>query len=84
MFLFMCRYSLCSIVYRFPLNNKRKKKVCFLLFIYNVQVSINNDEKKNMKKGQTSKDVYNKDADQTVPQHNLMPVVIQPGMFYSF
>ena len=37
-----------------------------------------------MKKGQTSKDVYNKDADQTVLPHNLMPVVIQPGMFYSF
>ena len=37
-----------------------------------------------MKKGQTPQDVYNKDADQTVPPHNLMPVFIQPGMFYSF
>ena len=36
------------------------------------------------KKGQTPQDVYNKDADQTVPLHNLMPVFIQPGMFYSF
>ena len=39
---------------------------------------------KNMKKGQTPQDVYNKDEDQTVPPHNLMPVFIQPGMFYSF
>ena len=37
-----------------------------------------------MKKWQTPKDVYNKDADQTVLPHNLMPVFIQPGMFYSF
>ena len=37
-----------------------------------------------MKKCQTFPDVYNKDADQTVPPHNLMPVFIQPGMFYSF
>ena len=36
-----------------------------------------------MKKWQTPQDVYNKDADQTVPPHNLMPVFIQPGMFYS-
>ena len=39
---------------------------------------------KNMKKWQTPQDVYNKDADQTVPPHNLMPFFIQPGMFYSF
>ena len=37
-----------------------------------------------MKKWQTPQDVYNKDADQTVPTHNLMPAFIQPGMFYSF
>ena len=37
-----------------------------------------------MKKWQTPQDVYNKDADQTVPPHNPMPVFIQPGMFYSF
>ena len=28
---------------------------------------------KNMKKRQTPQDVYNKDADQTVQPHNLMP-----------
>ena len=38
---------------------------------------------KNMKNWQTPQDVHNKDADQTVPPHNLMPVFIQPGMFYS-
>ena len=33
MFLFMCRYSLCSVVYRFLWNNKRKKKfVSYYLF----------------------------------------------------
>ena len=32
---------------------------------------------KNMKKWQTAQDVYIKDADQTVPPHNLMPVFIQ-------
>ena len=36
-----------------------------------------------MRKLQTPQDVYSKDADQTVPPHNLMPVFIQPGMFYS-
>ena len=36
-------------VYRFLWNNKRKK-VCFLLFIHNVQLSLNNNEYKNMKK----------------------------------
>ena len=40
--------------------------------------------KKNMKKWQTTHDVYNKDGNQTVPPHNLMPVFNQPGMFYSF
>ena len=39
---------------------------------------------KNMKKWQTPQDVYNKDADQTVPPLNPMPVFIQPGVFYSF
>ena len=34
-----------------------------------------------MKKLQTPQDVNNKDAYQTVPPHNLMPVFIQPGMF---
>ena len=38
---------------------------------------------KNIKKQQLQ-DVYNKNADQTIPQHNLMPVFTQPGMFYSF
>ena len=37
-----------------------------------------------MKKWQTPQDVNNQDADQTLPPHNLMPVFIQPGMFYSF
>ena len=37
-----------------------------------------------MKKWQTPQDVYNKDADQNVLPLNLMPVFIQPGMFYSF
>ena len=37
-----------------------------------------------MKKKQVPQDVYNTDADQTVPPHNLMPVFIQPGKFYSF
>ena len=37
-----------------------------------------------MKKRETPQDVYNKDADQTVPPHNPMLVFIQPGMFYSF
>ena len=32
----MCRYSLCPVVYRSLKNNKRKK-VCFLLSIHNVQ-----------------------------------------------
>ena len=32
-----------------------------------------------MKKWQTSQDVYNKDADQTVQAHNRMPVFIQPA-----
>ena len=34
MFLFMCRYSLCSVVYRFLKNNKRKnnKFVSYYLF----------------------------------------------------
>ena len=36
------------------------------------------------KKRPTPQDVYNKDADQTVLPHNLMPILIQPGMFYSF
>ena len=49
-----------------------------------MQLSFNNNEYKNMKKGQTPQDVNKKDADQTVPPHNLMPVFIQPGMFYSF
>ena len=44
MFLFMCRYSLYSVVYRFLWNNNWKKKVCFLLFIHNVQVSMNNNK----------------------------------------
>ena len=39
---------------------------------------------KTWKKWQTPQDVYNKDADQTVPPHNPMPVFIQPGMFYLF
>ena len=38
---------------------------------------------KNMKKWQTPQDVYYKDADQTVPPHNLMPTFIRPGRFYS-
>ena len=44
MFPFMCRYSLCSVVYPFPLEQEKKKKVCFLLFIHNEKVSINNNE----------------------------------------
>ena len=46
MFLFMCRYSLSSVVYRFVSFRtiKEKKQVCFLLFIHNVQVSINKNE----------------------------------------
>ena len=32
-----------------------------------------------MKKQQTPQDVYNKDSDQTVPSHNPMLVLIQPG-----
>ena len=37
-----------------------------------------------MKKWKTLQDVHNKDTDQIVQPHNLMPVFIQPGMFYSF
>ena len=59
-FMFMCHYSLCSVVYRFL-----KKQVCFLLFIHNVQVSINNNELNQEQKRQTPQDVFNKDADKT-------------------
>ena len=40
MFLFMCRYSLCSVVYRFLWNNKRKKK-SLVLIIYSQCASFN-------------------------------------------
>ena len=59
-FMFMCRYSLCSVVYCFL-----KKQVCFLLFIHNVQVSINNKELNQEKKRQTPQDAFNKDAVKT-------------------
>ena len=83
MFLFMCRYSLCSVVYRFLWKNKRKKKfVSYYLFTMCKFQWITTN--KTWKKWQTPQDFYRKDADQTVPPHNPMPFFIQPGMFYSF
>ena len=60
----------------FPL--KKNKFVSYYLFIM-CKFQLITMNKKNEK--QTPHDVYNKDADQTVPPHNLMPVFIQ---FYSF
>ena len=47
------------------------KKVCFLFFKFQL-IATN----KNMKKWQTPQEVYNKDVDQTVPPHNLIPAFI--------
>ena len=68
----------------FPLEQQKKKQVCFLSFIHNVQVSINNNIKKQEKMTNAPGYICNKNADQTVLPHNLMPVFFQPGMFYSF
>ena len=69
-------YNLCWVVYPFP--RAIKKKVCFFLFIHYVQAQLITMNK-NMKNMTNSLDVYNKDADQTVQLHNLMPVLIQPA-----
>ena len=61
---------------------KKNKFVSYYLFTMCMFQSITTN--KNMKKWQTPQDVYNKGADQTVLPLNLMPIFIQPGMFYSF
>ena len=75
--------SLCVATVYVPLFIVSKKKTSLFLIIYSQCASLINNNK-NLKKIQTPQDVYNKDADQTVPPHNLMPVFIQPGMFTHF